>query len=375
MRTVRLAHVHGEAVTERAVRVVDPATDPRWDAYVERHPRGLVYHHSRWLAALSQEYPRSRQLGLMAATSDGVAHGVLPLQWTKGAPFGPPGVVGRRLSSLPRTPVAGPLADDQATAVALLAEAARHADDTPLQIKLREPLSPQALPGAAIHPWREAYVIELSPNEADVRFGSSRNHARIKWAVNKARKAGLTTREATSAADVSAWYPLYLEALRFNAVPPRPLRLFLALWHELAPRGMMTLVLAEDAEGSLVAGSLILELGATAFYAFNGVRRRAFALRPNDLVQWEAIHRAARDGRREYDLGEVVEHHEGLADFKRKWGAEPRRLHRLYLPPPVEPPDPGDAQPGSARQAAERLYKRLPLRVTSLIGTQLYRYL
>jgi hypothetical protein len=74
-------------------------------------------------------------------------------------------------------------------------------------------------------------------------------------------------------------------------------------------------------------------------------------------------------------VGEVVERHVGLADFKRKWGAKPIRLHRLYLPAPEAPPDPGDGEAGPLRHAAERSYKRLPLPVTALVGNLAYRYL
>lgn len=358
---------------------MDPLADPRWDAYVDAHPEGILYQHSAWLRALRREYPRSEQLGMAAVGDGGAFVGVLPLQWTAGLPVGPRGVVGRRLASLPRTPVCGPLADDEATATALVraaAEAAVAGGAPSLQVKLHAtPVDVAGVPGAAVHPWREAYVLDLPADEGDVRFGNSRNHSRIRWAVNKSRKAGVRVREAAADRDVRAWYPLYLEALRFNAVPPRPLRLFLGLWEELAPRGLMTLLLAEDERGTLIGGAVILELGATAFYAFNGVRRSALALRPNEVVQWEAIHRAVRAGRRRYDLGEVVERHEGLADFKRKWGADARRLERLYCPAPDHAPDPGDADAGRVRELAERAYRRAPLRLTAAIGDGLYRYL
>lgn len=356
------------------VERVDPVADPRWDAYVEGHPDGLVYHHSGWLRSLQREYPGAEHVALVATGDGGEVAGVLPLQWTAGLPLGPRGVVGRRLASLPRTPVAGPLADSDEVALALLDEAVRCRGDGPaLQVKLHAPLA-AAPAGAAIHPWRETFAIDLPEREDDVRFGASRNHSRIRWAVNKARRDGLRVRETTGLGDVQRWYPLYLEALRFNAVPPRPLRLFEAIFAELGPRGLATLILAEDRDGRALAGAVVLELGATAFYAFNGVRRAALDLRPNDLVQWEAIHRAVRCGRRHYDLGEVVERNAGLADFKRKWGAQPRRLERLYHPAPDAPPDPG-AGGGAVRAAAEHLYQRLPLRLTAAVGERLYRYL
>lgn len=366
----------GEAPTTSAtspVSDIDPLTDARWTAFLDRRDESVVYHHPAWLRVLSGEYGRP-VLGLAAQRAGGELCGVLPLMWTRGIPVVPAAVAGPRLASLPRTPVAGAVAEDESVAAALYREAARRARahaGARLQVK------PAAAGGAealAAHPWRETFVVDLPDDAAALRFGSARNHARIRWAVNKAVRSGVTVRLGASEADVRRWYPLHLEALRAHAVPPRPLRLFVAMWQEMAPAGMMRLYLAEDGDGELLAGTVVLAHGATAFYAFNGVRRDALSLRPNELLQWQAIHDAVRDGRRRYDLGEVVEHHAGLAEFKRKWGARPVRLVRLYDPAPQEPPDPGDA--GSAlRRGLERAWQRLPLRATALLGDVGYRFL
>jgi CelD/BcsL family acetyltransferase involved in cellulose biosynthesis len=357
------------------IEALDP-TDARWDAYVEAHPDGLVYHRAGWLRSLAREYPRNPVLALAALSADEI-RGVLPLQETRGLPIGPREVVGRRLASLPRTPAAGPLASDKATADALLAAAFERAQATGgrLQVKLCDPTGVTPPPGGAVHPWRVSFAIDLPEREQDVRFGNSRNHGRIRWSVNKAHKSGMRVVEATTPEDVRRWYPLYLEALRFNVVPPRSLRFFLAVWEELAPSGAASLLLARDAAGRDVAGAMVLASGSTAFYAFNGVRRSAFSLRPNDLIQWEAIHRAVRSGHRVYDLGEVVEGDGSLADFKRKWGAEGHRMYRLYHPAPAHAPDTGASQPGGAHELAHRAYRRLPLRATALVGDGLYRFL
>jgi hypothetical protein len=193
--------------------------------------------------------------------------------------------------------------------------------------------------------------------------------------VGKAERAGLRVRRAGSAGDVRRWYPLMLESLRAHAVPPRRLRFFLALWEELEPLGMMRLLLADSAAGP-VAGSVLLMLeGRTVFYAFNGVRRSALGDRPNDLIQWHALHDAAHEGFRRYDFGEVVDHDQGLADFKRKWGTTEMRLNRWYHPAPASPPDTGEGPQTPLRRSAARVWERLPLHATALVGTGVYRWL
>jgi hypothetical protein len=39
-----------------AVHEIDPLTDPRWDAMVNRHPKSSVFHSGNWLRALRNVY-------------------------------------------------------------------------------------------------------------------------------------------------------------------------------------------------------------------------------------------------------------------------------------------------------------------------------
>ncbi|HWH96178.1 MAG TPA: GNAT family N-acetyltransferase [Baekduia sp.] len=357
------------------VEAVDPTADERWNGYVERHADGLVYHHSGWLCALRAEYGQA-PIGLTLVDAEGRLRGVLPLMATRGLPLpGGGAIAGRRLSSLPRTPVAGPLADDAEGLAALVAAAAtRLGAGSQLQLKLLEPRLADLVPGVVGHPWRLTYVLELPERPEDVRFGNARNHAAIKRAVSKAHRHGVRVRQAQSRAELDAWYLLYLETMRQHLVPARPRRLFRALWDELRPRRAMRLLLAER-DGELLAGCVMLQLGSTVFYGFNGVRRSALDLRPNDAIHWEAIHAACAEGFARYDLGEVVAGDDGLARFKAKWGTEARRLHRYYLPAPDRPPDTGGLPDGRVARAAARTWRRVPLRATALAGDLTYRFL
>jgi CelD/BcsL family acetyltransferase involved in cellulose biosynthesis len=358
------------------VEAIDPtvARDD-WDRYVERHAGGLVYHHSGWLRALRREYGQA-PIGLTLVDPAGRLRGVLPLMATRGLPLrGAGGNAGRRLSSLPRTPVAGPLADHREGVAALVAAAAgRTGAGAQLQVKVLDSQLEDLVPGVVGHPWRMTYVLDLPERPEDVRFGGARNHAAIRRAVGKAARNGVRVRPAETLAELDAWYVLYLETMRDHVVPARPRRLFRALWEDLRPRGSMRLLLAER-DGDLLAGCMMLQLGSTVFYGFNGVRRRALDLRPNDAIHWQAIHTAAAEGFRRYDLGEVVEGDAGLARFKAKWGTQPCRLHRYYFPPPEHAPDTGGLPEGVLARAVTRAWHAVPLRATAVAGDLTYRFL
>lgn len=351
---------------------VDPQGDARWEALVSRHPDALVYHHPAWLAVIERAY-RYEVVGLAREGSGGELRGILPLVLRRGL------ITGRRLSSMPHTPVAGPLAEDDASAAALLdAALARARGDSRLTLEIKAPRRLEGAPAELTEQPSDArYILELPERVEDVRFGNSRNHGRIKWSVNKAAREGVAVRPAESVDDLRAWYRLYLETVRAHGVPPRPYAFFRALWELLRPRGLMRLLLAEREEAGgrrLVAGSVLLMAGQTVFYVFNGRRREDLALRPNDVIQWHAIHDACASGYRRYDMGRVEERQQGLAEFKGKWGAEPQPLY-LYSYPPSDGRERAVFDPDHPlRKSFKAAWQHVPLGATRL-ADRLYRYL
>ena len=361
---------------------IDFKADPRWDRFVADHPDGLVYHHSRWLSALEREYGQT-PLALAYEDAHRQLRGVLPLMYTKGLPLGLGGAAAaRRLSSLPRTPVAGPLALDESTTAALLEGALARVHERPgirLQVKAQRQIEevPAELTEA---PWRLSYVLRLPSDPEELRFGNSRNHARIKWAVQKAERQGVRIRHADCVDDLRIWYRLYLDVNRWRGQPARPYRFFEAAWELLRPASLMRLLLAEqivDGERQLLAGSMFLMLGSTVSYAFNARLREGLPLRPNDALQWRAIHDASAEGFRWYDLGEVGEGNVGLTGFKSKWGAEPRPLYRYHYPPSSDASSGYGVleADGRVQHALRAMWRRVPLRATEWMGDFVYRYL
>ncbi len=387
---------------QQALRVVevDFRHDVRWTRFISSHPDALIYHHPGWLSALEAEYGQ-QCVSLACEDAEGRFCAVLPLFYTKGLPLNLAGMAtGRRLSSLPRTPIAGPLSLTDAANVAIIQYAVKLVASLPgarLEIKTHVPDLEKSIRVLNCTSWRATYVEELPsavegadwepfwenlrlPRACEscdgcrrLRFGNAKRQHRVNWAVNKAVKLGLRVREAESEDDLARWYSLYLLTMRHNAVPPRSLRFFQALWTALRPCGAMKLLLAErDKEGEknrMVAGSLLLQFGQTVFYAFTGCAPEDFCLHPHDILQIEAIRGACRSGFRWYDFGEVTEDHEALAQFKTKWGGDPTPLFRYYYPAPKrEMPSRESRFSASAR----RLWRALPPKATAVLGDLIY---
>jgi Acetyltransferase (GNAT) domain len=359
--------------TDLEVVGVESTREPRWTAFVEGRPDALVYHHPAWIEVLAETYGYE-EASLAALDRDGAVRAILPLFRRRGF------LSGRRLTSLPHTPHAGPIGDADAVAAVLQAAVDVAREDPRVRLQVKSPRSDLAtlVPEVEQEPWEPTYVLGLPEDVAALRFGSSRNHTRIKGKVTQSSRKGVAVRPAESDADLRAWYRLYLATMRRHAVPPRPYRFFDVAWRVLQPIGMMRVLVAEQGNGpsaTLVAGSVFLTANGTIIYRFNGSRREMLNLNPNDAIQWHAIHEATREGFRRYDFGEVEIGNESLAMFKSKWGAVAEPLFRYGYPAAHELERGVLRRNGLVRSAAQAVWRRLPLSATEAIGDQLYKRL
>jgi FemAB-related protein (PEP-CTERM system-associated) len=92
---------------------------------------------------------------------------------------------------------------------------------------------------------------------------------------------------------------------------------------------------------------------------------------PNNLLYWEAIRFAIRNGSRKFDFGRSTPG-EGTYRFKKQWGALPYPLYWQYLLkdgkqlPELNPKNP-------KYEMAIKVWQRLPLVVTNLLGPRIVK--
>lgn len=360
------------------VGAIDFRNDKRVIPFISSHPSALIYHHPGWLTALQEESGQECWM-LGCEADDGSLCGIMPLAYTRGLPFNIANhQTKRRISSLPRTPFVGPLSTNS-EATRLLVGAAiglAESENMQLQVKTDSPL-PRGIHDHLISAeWRPTYVLTLPNSRGQLRFRDAKSRHRLKWGVKKATKLGLVVRSAETKSDLEAWYTLYLITMRRNFVPPRSYKLFLSLWFDLRASGAMRLLLAEQISPrgkTLIAGSIFLMEGSTVFYAFTGSLTQHLSMHANDIILWEAIHRACLDGYNLFDFGEVAEEHPELIRFKTKWGSAPKPLYRHYYPCP-QPTTIGPTR-RRLRKALSRAWQYVPLSTTARIGEWLYGYL
>ena len=367
-------------VDERSLRVsiIDIRNDTRIIHFISLHPGSLIYHHPAWLTAL-QEESGQRCLMMACESEDGSLWGIMPLAYTRGLPFNVFGhQTKRRISSLPRTPFAGPISLIPKATDLLLAAALEEAETEKVQLQIKSAsLLPQGDHDKFVcTKWRPTYVLALPQSPDQLAFGNAKIRHNIKWGLKKARKLGLSVRSAETDSELRAWYDLYLITMRRNFVPPRSYKFFLSLWNDLRKSHSMRLLIAEQTSNQgtrLVAGSIFLMTGKTVFYAFTGCSSEHLSTHANDMILWEAIHNASQDGYGFFDFGEVPEEHPELVRFKTKWGSVPKPLYRYYYPHPGH--SALHSRPNWFRQALCQVWQHVPLSITASVGEWICNYL
>ena len=371
-----------DQLSKKGIEVIRADTDlnSKWDEYVKNHTDGTIYHTSSWLTIIEMETGRNI-LKLASIDSSNDINGIFPLQYTTGFPFGAGGIPGaKRLSSLPRTPIGGPLTSNSAVTQALIERAVSIVSDDPdrlLQIKSYSSDLNNEVKSLNKYLWREIYLKEIPDYPEEMRFGNSKNHSVVKRAVNKAKKNGVTYRVADSLEDLKIWYQLYLDTMRYNITPARSFSFFNNIWDIMRPGNLMQLVLAELDENekkTTISGNILFFYNKVVTYAFNGSNRKHFNLRPNDILHWEAIYSAQREGYRYYDLGEVSADNSGLAAYKKKWNSTVWELYHYYYPKPENLED-DDLDLGTTGGMKRKLWQLLPLSLTAKIGERVYKKL
>ena len=345
------------------VRVLEATDAGAWTAYVRAHPEATLYHTLPWRDVV-QEVFGHRPLYLLA-TCAGTIVGVLPL-------FGVqcPGL-GSKIISLPYdVGSGGALADDDGVEYALVQRAIELARDArasyiEVRCKSRRPALEQL--GLSR---REPVLLSdmVLDGEAAVRSRVAPDHRK---AIRKAETRGVTVREAAGLDDFQAFYRVYLSVFRDFGTPPYGPGYFPTLWRRLAPSRAVRLLLAYHEE-RCVGGLLLFCWQTNMVSKFAACLPAAVPLRAYAALYWRAISLGLAEGYRSLSWGTSTRDQAGLIEFKERWGARshPAVVYAL----PIRRAVPSIERYYDSEGLAQRIWRRLPVSITPIIGGPLNRW-
>lgn len=175
--------------------------------------------------------------------------------------------------------------------------------------------------------WAEYYAheIALSKDEAELfaRFhpGNRRN-------IRKAAGERLSIEFSASWPSLVEFCRLNVLTRRRHGLPPQPPRFFEKVFEHVLSTGHGMVVSARH-DGRTIASSIYFQFGKKALFKYGASELDRFAVRPNNLIMWEAVRWYRAHGFEKLSLGRTDLDAAGLLRYKRAWGAEERRL-RYY---------------------------------------------
>jgi CelD/BcsL family acetyltransferase involved in cellulose biosynthesis len=333
-------------------------TDPRWTDFVARQPTATPFHHPAWGTLIARCYG-FRAFAVATTHASGEIRAGLPVievRHLRGEP---------RWVSLPFTDYCPPLAaapDEEKELAGALDRASEASGVARVEIRAQ-------LEGAAPGPYGALrHVVPLASDPAVVYAGFRRS---VRRHIAQAERNGVTIRRAERKEDlVDVFYQLQLRTRRRFGIPIQPRRFFHLLWESLICAGLGSVLIAE-ASGQPVAGEVCLDWNGTTISKFSASDERAWSLRANNLLTWHLIRTAGEQGSRWLDFGRTDAGHEGLAMFKRSWGAAEQPLVYATL---GASPEPAVAMASPAGRLLATAIRRGPAMVCRAAGETLYRY-
>jgi FemAB-related protein (PEP-CTERM system-associated) len=126
-------------------------------------------------------------------------------------------------------------------------------------------------------------------------------------------------------------------------------------------------------KGTVIAGMLYIHFRGVLSDPWASSLREYNKLCPNNILYWEAIKFACRNGFEYFDFGRSTIGC-GTCNFKKQWGAEQIQLnYQYYLNRAKEIPEFNAFN--NKYKLAINIWKRLPLTIANIIGPRVVRYL
>jgi CelD/BcsL family acetyltransferase involved in cellulose biosynthesis len=332
--------------------ILDPLGDPRWARFTGAADGATIFHHPAWLGLIARRYGYAVAACVLLDAEGEIAAG-LPVALVRSR------LTGRRLVAFPFSDVCPSLGPE--SLVAELGRAAQELQgrmDAPLEVRGHFP----GRPGARyLH-----HLVALGPDMAEVERGFRRSS--VLRGVRRARREGLVAERRIDIAALDAFYGLHVATRSRLGAPTQP-RAFIRDLGDLFAQGL-GYVMVVSRGPDVAAAAVFLHHGKTLTYKYGASDASALALRPNNLLFWEAIRWGCENGFTVLDLGRSDTDQQSLREFKLSWGAEEHDLVYAHLG--------GGSPRASDRGLPGRLLaegiRRTPPTVSRLTGEVLYRH-
>jgi FemAB-related protein (PEP-CTERM system-associated) len=343
----------------RVVCAKDDTDGRRWEQFVGSSPASTCYHRWNWKRVIEQGFGWPTYY-LMAEDGEGRLAGVLPLVWQKSLLFG------SFLTSLPFLNAGGILSISKEADESLLEEAiqiARRIGAASIEFRHRD-LHHLGLPV------KNNKVTMVLPIHHDSELTWKALDTKVRTKVRKACSYGMSV-EFGVAEYLDDFYTVFAHNMRELGTPVYSRKIFAEI---LTAFPEDTFLCRIRYGNKVVAASFLCGFRERIEAVWSSSLRTHFHLKPNMFLYWNLLSHFGSKGFRLFDFGRSSVG-SGTYLFKQQWGAQPVPLYwdtwlacgHGKLP---------ERSPENPRyKCAIRVWQKLPLALTKLIGPRVVRCL
>lgn len=329
-----------------------------WGRFAAAHPDAALYHREEWIELLRRAYGL-KFLVAAVEDQDGVRAACVLARSRR--PFS------RRLVALPFSDFCYPLAMDAEAMVQLLDGLANHWMSRG-GLELR---------GVGVNsPWQtiacfENWTLDMrrSADAIECALGGVLRR-KLQRNLRSATAAGVNITRGFGLEHIRRFYALQLESRQRLGLPAQPMSFFRLAHQIFAGRRQIEVWLA-SVERRDVAG-LVLLRDRDRLYEKWSARSLDAPVGAGHLLLWNVIEEFAGDVE-VLDLGRADVRNIGLRQFKKSFGGVESLLPYAFFP--IAPNNISAEVPGPMQRIFSRVWRRLPLPATRMLGGAIYGYL
>ncbi len=335
--------------------VVQEAPPEGWDAFVAAHPNHTLYHTRQWNELVRQVF--RHPIYYLAVKRAGNLVGGVPLTVFRSRLFG------RFAVACPYVNYGGPLLQDGCDVHRVGETLRRFRTQHRLNhIELRCQQG-DFLP----LPFKQHKVTFLLPLPEDPELLWTSFKAKVRSQVRRPGKEGMYARVGRSDL-LEAFYQVFSTNMRDLGTPVYSRRFFEAILHRFPEQSWIVVVFTR--QGIPAAASFLLAYNQRMEIPWASSIRQLNRYSPNMLLYWQSLKLAIEQGCRLFDFGRCTPG-TGTYRFKKQWGAEEKALYWYYVQEADTLPELSPQNPKF--ELAIRLWSRLPVALTRLIGPPIIR--
>ena len=336
--------------------ILEEADGSAWQEFVCSRPQCGLYHDLGWKDVIEASY--GHRVPYLLTKRNNKITGILPLALVRSRFFG------NSLTSLPFLDFCGLAADDEQSQLSLLKKAEELGQKFGvdyIELRQREPTSGNFRTSTQ----KVLMTLELGSNEDELwnRLSSERRNR-----VRRAIKSGLSV-EISESSMLPVFYDIWTRNMRDLGSPPHSQKFFERVLENFEGRCAILLVRLEK---RYVGSALALFSKDTFTLPWVSSLREYFRLYPNNLLYWDAMRFAIQRGVCVFDFGRSTQG-SGTYEFKSRWGAVATPLYWQFLQ--IKGRQVKTVSDASKFQLAVKVWRRLPISVTRMIGPAVRKYI